>query len=171
MDRDCLTDISVLTRCRAVVLSPEDDSLSSLCIHRSVWWSRMRPSGCRWKRMAAEHTNRDRRETTVWSNLGRKNRRHARKEAASAVESRRFIDFSQIFCTLFPALWTCTVPHKSKSSCVTPAVDSQHGFHPWLTDLYRTNNQCQNKSAWRPELLAPASLQFSDLPSVSTLLV
>lgn len=39
--------------------------------------------------MAAEdikHTNRDRRETTVWSNLGKKNRRHAKKEAAVLTE-------------------------------------------------------------------------------------
>lgn len=47
------------------------------------------PSGRLWKRMAAEdikHTNRDRREMTVWSNLGKKNRRHAKKEAAVLTE-------------------------------------------------------------------------------------
>lgn len=42
------------------------------------------------------------------------------------------------------------MPHKSESSCVTPAVYTQRGFHPWLIDLYQTNNRCQNNGAWRP---------------------
>lgn len=133
------------------------DSFSSLCLHRSM--QAFLPSVAEQQ----QTWNRHRQEGNESLVEPVKEKQDTCEEVTAqlwaAGEPSLSLDFTHIFCSLFLALWTCTAPHKSESPCVTPAVYTQQGFHPWFIDLYQTNNRCQNNGAGGPELLAlPAAV-------------